>query len=90
MRKVRRDACNRPTPVYNHNYNLKRPPRKDLPGGYTPYVFNEPLFDDREVQISRLPKHYIVASEGKRSRTAWVWKLGYALTDTKKVKNKTV
>ncbi len=38
-----RDKCYRPEPTYNTNYNPYEKPRTDLPGGYTPYVFPEPL-----------------------------------------------
>ena len=41
-----RDKCYRPEPTYNSNYNPYEKPRSDLPGGYTPYVFPEPLWDD--------------------------------------------
>jgi hypothetical protein len=81
---VLRDRCKRPTPTYNSNYNPYEPPRADLPRGYTPYVFNEPLFDDRPVIINQLPKKCILAGASKRTRTQWVWPLGYAVEDKSK------
>jgi len=50
-----RDQCQRPSPIYNSNYNPNRPPPDNLPGGYSPYVFGEPLYDNREAIVSRLP-----------------------------------
>ncbi len=67
-----RDHCKRPEPTYNTNYNPYESPREDLPGGYTPYVFNEPLFNDRPVITTQLPKKTVVASASKRPRTQWV------------------
>jgi hypothetical protein len=43
---VLRDSCSRPIPIYNSNYNLYAIPNKDIPGGYSPYIYKEPLFDN--------------------------------------------
>jgi hypothetical protein len=69
---VQRDQCLRPLLVYNRNYDLFKPPPEDLPGGYSPYVFGEPLYDDRPVVVIRLPLHYVVAGPTKKPRTKWV------------------
>jgi exoribonuclease R len=45
--RVIRDTCLRLMPEYNSNYNPYVIPREDLRQGYSPYVFKEPLFDDR-------------------------------------------
>lgn len=69
---VVKDKCNRPTPTYNHNYNPDLHPRDDLPGGYSPYVHRELLYDDRPAIISRFPARHTHAGTGKRLRTQWV------------------
>jgi hypothetical protein len=46
-----KDKCPRPTPNYNDNYNPDLL-RDNLPGGYSPYVRGEPLYDDRPVIIA--------------------------------------
>ena len=79
-----RDQCRRPHPTYNFNYNPHKPPCDDLPEGYSPYVYGETLYDDREVIKSRLPHKHTLCAASKRQRTAWVWKVGYALTDHSK------
>ena len=43
---VLRDTCLRVTLKYNTNYNPYATPSEDLPNGYSPYVFKEPLYDD--------------------------------------------
>jgi hypothetical protein len=67
---VIRDRCLCPPLIYNTNYNLYKSLRDDLPGGYSPYVFKEPLFDDRPVIVSYLPKESTLAPPPKRPRTA--------------------
>ena len=84
---VLRDTCSRPTPAYNSNYNPYAIPCEDIPGGYSPYVFKEPLYDDRPVVVTQLPKHCVLAPSPKRPRTSWVWALGYAITDSSGPKN---
>lgn len=79
-----RDRCKRPTPIYNDNYDPTKTPPEDLPASYSPYIFGEPLFDDRPVITARLPTAHIIAGASTRPRTSWVWKLGYALRDTSK------
>ncbi len=81
-----RDRCTRPVPVYNNNYNPYKTPREDLPPGYSPYVFKEPLFDDRPAITANFPKHSTLAPPSVKARTAWVWPLGYAVYDNKKAK----
>ncbi|PMD13219.1 hypothetical protein NA56DRAFT_712254 [Hyaloscypha hepaticicola] len=79
---VLRDSCSRPMPAYNSNYNLYAIPNEDTPGGYSPYVFKEPLFDDRPIVVNKLPKNCILAPPLKRPRTSWVWPLGYAIPNS--------
>jgi hypothetical protein len=79
---VLRNTCLRPVPEYNRNYNPYVVPREDLPGGYSPYVFKEPLFDDRPAIVTQLPKKCVLAPPAKRVRTSWVWPLGYVLNDS--------
>ena len=84
---VLRDTCSRPTPAYNSNYNLYAIPCEDIPGGYSPYIFKEPLYDDRLVVVTQLPKHCVLTPSLKRPRMSWVWALGYAITDSSGPKN---
>ena len=81
---ILRDTCIRSTPQYNTNYNLYAMPYEDLPDGYSPYVFKEPLHDDRPVTATQLPKNCTVAPPAKRARTSWVWRLGYAIDNSSK------
>jgi hypothetical protein len=67
-----RDTCLRLIPKYNTNYNPYATPSEDLPNGYSPYVFKEPLYDDRPVIVNELPKNCVIAPLPKRPRTAWV------------------
>ena len=46
QKKEVRDRCRRPSLTYNFNYNPYEPPSDDLPIGYSPYVFREPLYND--------------------------------------------
>ncbi|PMD26689.1 hypothetical protein NA56DRAFT_744019, partial [Hyaloscypha hepaticicola] len=69
---ILRDTCICPTPQYNTNYNPYAIPREDLPAGYSPYVFKEPLYDDRPVTVNELPKNCVVTPPAKRTRSAWV------------------
>jgi hypothetical protein len=80
--QVLRDTCSRPTPEYNSKYNPYVIPCEDTFGGYSPYVFKEPLFDDRPIIVVQLPKHCVLAPPAKRPRTSWVWPLGYAIADS--------
>ena len=63
---VLRDSYSRPIPVYNSNYNPYTIPNKDTPGGYSPYIYKEPLFDNRSVVINKLPKNCILTPLPKR------------------------
>jgi hypothetical protein len=80
----KRDRCSRLTPTYNEFYDPEQPPPADLPKDYSPYANGQPLWDDRPVLIANLPKYHILEGATKRARTAWVWKLGYALIDNSK------
>jgi len=81
---AKRDLCVRPTPAYNQYYNPFQKPADDLRSDYSPYVYGEPLYDDRAIVVARLLKHHTEAGVAKKPRTQWVWKLGYALTDNQK------
>lgn len=81
VKRSRRDTCARPPYTYNSNYNPYEPPNTTLHGGYSPYVFGEPLFDDRPLDISELPRGFVPADPPKKPRTQWFWKLGYAIFD---------
>ena len=80
----KRDRYIRLKPQYNRNYNPFEKPPNDLRPDYSPYVFREPLYDDRAIIIARLPRYYTAAPAAKKPRTSWVWNIGYALTDNKK------
>jgi hypothetical protein len=67
-----RDTCLRPIPKYNMNYNPYTTLSEDLLNRYSPYIFKEPLYDDRLIIVNELPKNCIVASLPKRPRIAWV------------------
>ena len=81
---ILRDRCKRPTPIYNKNYNPHEALRVDILKGYSPYIFKEPLFDDRLVVVAQLPKKCTLAGASKRPRTQWVWLLGYVIQDNSK------
>jgi hypothetical protein len=69
---VKRDLYTRPTPVYNQYYNPFQVPADDLYPDYSPYVYGEPLYDDRAIVVARLLKHYTAAGAAKKLRTQWV------------------
>jgi hypothetical protein len=79
---ILRDTYIRLTPQYNTNYNPYAILRNDLPVKYSPYVFKEPLHDDRPIIVKELLKNCVVAPLAKRTRSAWVWRLGYAINDS--------
>jgi hypothetical protein len=85
-----RDRCFRLTPIYNNNYDPNRAPPTDQHIGYSPYVYGEPLYDDRAVVVARLPARWTIAPPTKRPRTSWVWKLGYALLNNTKASSPTL
>jgi hypothetical protein len=87
---AKRDSCARPTPQYNHNYNPYKKPSNDLQCDYSPYVYGEPLYDDRPIIVARLPRHHTKAGATKKPRTSWVWALGYTLTDNQKAGRPTI
>ena len=61
-----RDQCRRPHPTYNFNYNPHKPLCDDLPKGYSPYIYGEPLYDNREVIKLRLSYKYTLYIINKR------------------------
>ena len=63
---LQRDRCSRSPLEYNHNYDHTKPPNPNQPGGYSLYVYREPLFNNQEVIIKNLPKHPIVAPTTKK------------------------
>jgi len=63
-----RDTCNRLELIYNTNYNPYEKPPKERPGGYSLYVYGEPLWDDRAVVVARLPRGYTIAGLAKKKR----------------------
>jgi hypothetical protein len=69
---LHRDICNHPEPIYNTNYNPYKKPPKERPGGYSPYVYREPLWDDRPILVARLPRGYTITGPAKKKRTQWV------------------
>ena len=76
------DTCNRPKLIYNTNYNPYKKPPKERPGGYSPYVYGEPLWDNRAIVVARLPRGYTIIKPAKKKRTQQVWSLSYALSKT--------
>jgi len=76
-----KDKCKRPIPTYNTNYNPDKLPPMGLSPAYSPYVFGEPLFDDRPLNIDRLPRRHTLVGSTKKPLTSWVWKLGYHIAD---------
>jgi len=54
-RTLTRDLCIRPTAIYNEFYNPEAPMPDNIPAGYSPYVFGQPLFDDRPVALDKIP-----------------------------------
>ena len=87
---AKRDRCTRPTLTYNHNYNPYEKPSVDLRRDYSPYVYGEPLYDDRPITVARLPAYHTAVAAVKKPRTQWVWNLGYALTDNQKLNRPTI
>jgi hypothetical protein len=87
---VKRDRCVRPTPTYNHNYNLYKKPLVDLRSDYSPYVYREPLYDNRPITVARLPTFHTALGPAKKPRTLWVWNLGYALTNNRQASRLTI
>jgi len=83
-----KDKCKRPTVTYNSNYHPEKPPPDGQLESYSLYVFGEPLFDDRPVDIRRLPPRYVLSTATTRPLTSWVWKLGYRIDDNSKAKKR--
>jgi hypothetical protein len=74
-----KDTCERPMPLYNDKYNPFEPARDDLPSDYSPYVNGEPLFNDKAVIVTNLPKGMILSPATKKLNRSWLWLLGYTL-----------
>jgi len=68
----KRDRCVRLKPQYNNNYNPFQKPSDALRCDYSPYVFGEPLYDDRPIIIAQLPRYYTAVGATKKPRTSWV------------------
>jgi hypothetical protein len=81
-----RDRCQRPEPVYNDKYDLSKPSPDNLTEDYSSYAYGELLYDDRALVVTRLPADHTLAGAAKRTRTSWVWPLGYALIANSKPK----
>jgi hypothetical protein len=56
---AKRDRCNRPTITYNEKYNPYKAPPEDLDARYSPYIYGEPLHDDRPIIVARIPSQHI-------------------------------
>ena len=67
---VKRDTYTRPTLSYNSNYDPYKLPSETRALGYSPYVFGEPLFNDRPVLRARLSIGHHITAPSKRARTA--------------------
>lgn len=78
---VLRDRCKRPPRLYNDFYDPFHPERDDLPSDYSPYANGQPLFDDRAIDLSKIPRGKSLAPANKKPRRSWVWELGYTLID---------
>ncbi len=63
---VLRDSYSRLILVYNSNYNLYAILNENTPGGYSPYIYKELLFDNWPIVINELPKNCILALLLKR------------------------
>jgi hypothetical protein len=79
-----KDTCKRPEVQYNFNYNPLIAPSDTQPKGYSPYVYGEPMYDDREPLTARFPRHHVLSGASKRERTQWVWRVGYMVVDSTK------
>jgi hypothetical protein len=67
---AKRDRYTRPIPQYNHNYDLYKKPSNDLRRDYSPYIYGEPLYDDRPIIVARLPRYHTEAGAVKKPRTS--------------------
>jgi hypothetical protein len=67
---AKRDYYTRPTPQYNHNYDLYKKPSNDLRRDYSPYIYREPLYDDQPIIVARLPRYHTKAGAIKKPRTS--------------------
>jgi len=65
-----RDWYTRLVPTYNYYYNPYKLLLKDLLKGYSPYIYKEPLFNNRAIIILRLLASYITTSAFTRLKTA--------------------
>jgi hypothetical protein len=70
---VKKDRCARPTEiVYNSNYNPHEPPPDTSRDNYSPYDAREPLYDNRPIIVSHLPKGHTATGAAKKPRTSWL------------------
>jgi len=74
-----RDKCKRPTPQYNTKYDPYKPLNTKNSIEYSPYANGEPLFDDRPLNTTHLPRGYSLAPAPKKARSSWLSQVGYAL-----------
>jgi hypothetical protein len=66
---AKHDYCVWPTPWYNYNYDLYKKLSSDIRCDYSPYVYGEPLYNNRPIIVARLPWYYIKAGAAKKPRT---------------------
>jgi hypothetical protein len=45
-------------------------PPNDLDKEYSPYVYKEPLYNNRAITVANLPRQHILASAAKRQQTS--------------------
>ncbi|KAL5312887.1 hypothetical protein ACEPPN_019313 [Leptodophora sp. 'Broadleaf-Isolate-01'] len=67
-----RDLCQRPPRIYNEFYNPYEPKSDALPSDYSPYVNGQLLFNDKAVDIRKLPKGKSLAPANKKAKKSWV------------------
>ncbi|KAH7348972.1 hypothetical protein BKA65DRAFT_501830 [Rhexocercosporidium sp. MPI-PUGE-AT-0058] len=86
---VIKDRCIRLIPLYNDNYDPFKPARDNLKLNYSPYSFREPLFNDRPVKASNLPRGFILAPTANILIRSWLWKVRYILIQPERNKKHT-
>jgi hypothetical protein len=65
-----RDRCQRPKPVYNNKYDLSKPSPNNLTKDYSPYAYEELLYNNRALVVTRLSTDHTLVSAAKRTRTS--------------------
>jgi hypothetical protein len=60
QKKTTRDIYNRPTLIFNYNYNPYLSSLLNIPSRYSLYIFGDLLFDDQEIITARLLKYHII------------------------------